>query len=136
MPPVAVNSDTAIININVRNYGNIDISNAQVLLFANNIRIGSLNSAIKHDSSKTYSFEWVVSCGNNTFSAIVDSTNTFSELSESNNSASIEQMFCIYNPDYKLITEAIPNMQFIGKPVKIKVASKPVAKKGFCNFYF
>jgi uncharacterized delta-60 repeat protein len=125
VPSVSGSGDSASIQIKVRNSGSINANNANVMLRADGVNIGSQSATILHDSSLIFTFTWQVNCGSHTFLVVLDSANSITETNEANNTASFVHQFCAVVPSYVLNTQAIPSVISLGSSTNIQLTSVP-----------
>lgn len=125
VPALSGSGNTASIQIKVRNSGSINANNANVILRADGVNIGSQSATVLHDSSLVFTFTWQVNCGSHTFSVVLDSANVIAETNETNNTASVVHQFCAIVPSYILNAQAIPTVISLGSSTNIQLTSVP-----------
>lgn len=136
MPSTSPGGTSSTISLKVYNTGNIDISNASLKLAVDGVTIQTENISVLHDSSITANFNYIMSCGNHNFTAIIDSSNLINEVNETNNTATVSHQFCPNQVQYSLAALAVPALVSLGSSVQLRANPSPLIATATVNTFW
>ena len=119
-PAIGSNNTLASLSIKIYNQGTIDANNSSLKVYQDGLLRNSQIISVLKDSFKICQFNLLITCGQYAYKIIVDSANIIPETNENNNSAIVNQQFCIANNLDSIQSSAMPNPVKVGQAFQIQ----------------